>query len=300
MRFKGLDLNLLVAFDVFLEMRSVTQAAEKLNLSQPATSAALSRLREYFKDPILVQHGQKMFSTPYADSLLPHVQALLSTARTITSIPSEFDPATSSRIYRIVASDYLIAALLADVSRELSLIAPNIGFELSLPSESSRRKLELGELDLVITPQGVFPENYLNELLYKDSHVLVGCKSNSLFEQAVTKEAFLSASFVSVSLGEANVPSFVESQLSMKRLATKITFAAPSFTVLPWLLVGTSRVNVMPKRLADRMCREFPLTQTELPFELPLMEEAMTYHHSKANDSGLQWLINELKVRAKE
>jgi len=296
MRFQGLDLNLLVAFDVFLEVKSIRKSAERLNLSQPAASAALSRIREYFKDPILVQHGQKMYPTPYAESLLPHVRNLLTTARTITSISSEFIPASSTRVFRIVASDYFIAAFFADVVQALSLIAPNIRFELSQPDVSSLQKLELGELDVVVTPPETLLHNFLSATLYEDSHVLVGCKNNPIFTQTITSHTFEQASLVSVRIGDMRATCFAEKNLLTMGIRHHITLTCPSFTLLPWLLKGTTRLNVMPKRLANKVCREFSLEQAALPFELPMMEETLLYHHSRANDEGLVWLINQLKT----
>lgn len=92
MRLKGLDLNLLVALDVLLEERSVSRAAERLYVRQPAASAALGRLRDYFKDDILVLHGKRMIPTSYAEDLQPEVRRILRQVDGMISMSTEFDP----------------------------------------------------------------------------------------------------------------------------------------------------------------------------------------------------------------
>ena len=112
MRFKGLDLNLLVALDALLETRSVSAAASRLNLSQPAMSAALSRLRDYFGDDLLVASGKRMYPTAYAETLYPQLKDCLAGLDSLISNPTLFDPKTSLRTFRIIGSDYVTAAAL--------------------------------------------------------------------------------------------------------------------------------------------------------------------------------------------
>src|SRR5687767_5141559 len=106
MRFERLDLNLLVALDVLIEERSVSVAANRLFLSQPALSGALNRLREYFNDELLVQSGRQMILTPKAEELRAPVREALMFIRSRITTPSDFDPATAQRKFILVASDY--------------------------------------------------------------------------------------------------------------------------------------------------------------------------------------------------
>jgi len=183
MRFEGLDLNLLVAFDIFLEELSVSKAAERLNLSQPATSAALARLREYFKDPILIQHGHRMYATMHAEKLLPHVKALLSTARTITSIPSEFDHTTSSRTFRVGGSDCLIASFFAEFAASLSKTAPFLRFEISSDRSPEFHTLEQGELALIFVAVRYDYPALTPQPLYDDLHFFYACANTPFLFQ---------------------------------------------------------------------------------------------------------------------
>jgi DNA-binding transcriptional LysR family regulator len=152
MRFKGLDLNLLVAFDALVELRSVSRTGERLGLSQPAVSAALARLREYFDDELMVVDGKRMHLTPFAQTLIPRVRACLNAADTVVATSATFDPSTAIRTFRIISSDYVLAAVLARVARQFASIAPRVRLEFVLPDEPATERFVRGEMDMIIAP----------------------------------------------------------------------------------------------------------------------------------------------------
>src|SRR5438309_9427773 len=133
MRFKGLDLNLVVTLSILLEERSVSAAARRLHLSQPATSAALARLREFFKDEILVALGKSMYPTPFAESLRPQLREFLQAAESIIAVSSAFDPASSQRQFRVVASDSVIRSTFVPLMDRLSVQAPGVTLDFIFP-----------------------------------------------------------------------------------------------------------------------------------------------------------------------
>ncbi len=127
MRYGRLDLNLLVALDVLLTERSVSLAADRLCLSQSATSSALGRLREYFEDELLVVKGRAMILTARAEELIEPVRAVLEQIRTTVAVAPPFDPATADRTIRMMASDYstevLLTRVLADLEKDARIYA---------------------------------------------------------------------------------------------------------------------------------------------------------------------------------
>ena len=148
MRFNGLDLNLLVALAVLLEERSVSRAAERLHLSQPAVSAALARLRAYFGDPLLVPQGRRMVPSAEALAMRRELEAILDSVSNLVVRSAGFDPTTSRRTFRICASDYLLAVLFPKLIPELARLAPAVGLDQMPPSKEARVALDRGELDL--------------------------------------------------------------------------------------------------------------------------------------------------------
>lgn len=178
MRLDRFDLNLLVALDTLVEERSVTASAHRLHLTQSAMSGALARLRIAFDDPLLVRHGRGMVPTPAALALAPRVKDMLARLRQLIEPEQRFDPETSVRTFRVVASDYISTVLLAPLIRRLEAQAPQVRVEITLPSEGAARMLSNGELDLLLTPEEFVQRDHPSVLLFEERHVVVGCAAN--------------------------------------------------------------------------------------------------------------------------
>lgn len=299
MRFRGLDLNLLVAFNELMEARSVSRAAAKLNLSQPAMSAALGRLRDYFGDDLLVSQGKRMFPTPYAESLVPMVQDTLRRIDALITTTTTFEPESSQRAFRLIASDYITAAVIAPLSRRLARIAPGIRLEVVLPSDGSSELIAQGVFDLMITPEEFISTGQPAELLFEERHVVVGWNRNPLFAREVTLADILAAGHVSVQMGNQRTNAFAENVMEKLGHFRRTEVTASSFTMVPWLLIETDRLALMHERLALRMADMFPLAIAPIPFAFPVMREMMQFNHARASDEGLMWLREELR-RASE
>jgi LysR family transcriptional regulator, nod-box dependent transcriptional activator len=300
MRFKGLDLNLLVAFDALIELRSVSRTGERLGLSQPAVSAALARLREYFSDELLVADGKRMHPTPFAETLIPHVRACLNAAETVVATSTAFDPATAIRTFRIISSDYVVAAVLAGVAGRLAGIAPGVRLEFVLPDEIAEERFARGEMDLLIAPATFLVESHPSDLLYEETHVLVGWRDNPLFSGEITPEKMLAAGHVAVSMGPHREITFGDRHMEQIHPDRRIEAMVSSFTLIPWLVVGTHRLALMHKRLAVVMAERFPIAFAPLPFPFPTMPEMMQYHRTRSADDGLRWLIDEIRRGAQD
>ncbi|HEY6869147.1 MAG TPA: LysR family transcriptional regulator, partial [Novosphingobium sp.] len=130
MRFKGLDLNLLVALEALLEEASVSRAAKRLHLSQPAASAALRRLRDWFGDPLLTAEGKRLMLTPYALRLKSQLPDLLAGIEAFASQPARFDPLMAHRRFRLSMSDFLTSVMLGPLSGAIASAAPGIELEI--------------------------------------------------------------------------------------------------------------------------------------------------------------------------
>jgi len=290
MRFRGLDLNLLGAFYVLMQERSVSGAARKLNLSQPAMSAALARLRDFFGDELLVMQGKRMFPTAFAERLVPQVQDLLGGVESMLTNRSHFDPATAQRTFRLIASDYVIAALIVPVIEYISRVAPGIRLELAVPSERGEAEIAEGKADLLISPDYYVTGEHPTELLFEESHVVVGWDENPLLQGELSLEQFLAAGHVGVRIGTQRQAAFADRQMSITSYRRNIEVETHSFLTIPLLLLGTQRLALMQERLARRMCAIHPLRAQPLPFPFPAMREMMQYHATRQTDEGLNWL----------
>lgn len=291
MRLDNFDLNLLIAFHVLVEERSVTRAAQRLNLTQSAASAALKRLRDAMQDEILVQHGKKMIPTSHAVRIAPQVAATITQLRSLISASAAFDPRTSSRRFRIEASDYITTVLLVPLLSVLADQAPGVGLDLSLPTEGSGDRLNDGELDLLLTPEDFMPPGHPRELLFEERHVVVGWSGNPMMHRPMTEADFFATGHVAVRISGRDT--FIESALR-KYGERRIEVTAPSFIQAPWLLPGTQRLALMHQRLAALVAPRLSLSIAEAPIDLPIMREMMQYHSARSNDAALTWLRKQL------
>ncbi|MEY4760729.1 MAG: hypothetical protein RLZZ200_585 [Pseudomonadota bacterium] len=298
MRFKGLDLNLLVALDVLLAECSVSRAAERLHLSQPSVSAALARLREYFDDPLLELHGKRMVATPRALELRPLLTAVLADIDRNLLQSRRFEPATADRWFSLCLSDYLVTVLGPTLVSTLQQEAPGVKLDLQRPSEMALARLEQGSLDLLIVPEEHCLPDHPSELLLEERHVVVGCIHNPQLARPIGLEDFQAASHVVVDIGAVQRGSFAERQLQSLQPGRRIEVRASSFTQVPDLLLGTTRISVMHERLARVLAARLPIAWQPLPFAMPTMAERIQYHRSRRQDPALRWLIERLQAAA--
>jgi len=298
MRFEGLDLNLLVALNILLEERNVTAAAKRLHLSQSALSGALGRLREYFNDDLLVPVGRLMVPTPRAESLAEPVRAVLLQVHSSIASKSQFDPATSDRRFNILTSDYLIAVLLGDAIRRASSLAPYVGFDVQHVQDRPLERIERGEVDLLITPEPFTSDAHPFELLFQDDHVVIAAEYNAAVAQGMDLARFLELGQVGVRFGSDRMPAYEDWVLSTTSHRRRLEVVASSFTAVPFLVAGTGRIALMPRRLANHFARLLPLKVVAAPIELPPLREVMQWNKFNNQDSGLRWLLELLRDTA--
>ena len=296
MRFKGLDLNLLVALNALLEERSVSRAAERMHVSQPAMSASLGRLRIYFDDALLMIDGKRMIPTPLAMRLHPHIAEVLGDVERMIATSGEFHPSSSVRHFRIGASDYIILVVFADLMQRLATTAPGVSFEFFPPSEAITQMLNQGQIDLLIVPEDHMLRDQPSELLLDEAHVVAGWSGNPLFERGLTTADFDRSGHVAVQIGIQFRASFAEANLARAGRNRRVEVTISSFAAVPELVVYTSRLALMHERMAARAATHLPLAYAPLPFDFPTMREVMQFHRTRAEDPGLRWLLRELKA----
>jgi len=296
MRFKGLDLNLLTAFDVLLEERHVTRAAKRLNLSQSAMSSVLRRLRDYFQDPLLIAEGKSLIPSAHALQLLPSIQQVLASAQHVVAHSRVFDPSTSNRHFRIGAADYVIIIVLGPLLKRLEHLAPRITFELLPLTDELMGELERGTVDLVVLPDFHLSPNHPAELLFEEEHVVQGWNRNPIFEEPFTEKVFASCGHVAVKMGESRPTSFGEQQLAHMGMERRVEVEARYFMLVPHLLVGTQRIGITHERAARFFEKLLPLRTVPLPFSFPKLRAMIQVHSSRASDSGLRWLIDQIRL----
>ena len=192
------DLNLLVCLDVLLRERNVTRAAAHLNITQPAMSNSLKRLREMFGDPLLVRTSQGMEPTERALDLQPQIRKLLIEMETVLQPVQPFDESSSNRLFRIMASDYAASTLLPVLLTRIQAKAPGICFDVMTPSDVTFHELEDGKVDMAINMFEELPLSFHQKLLWQDPFVCLLRRDHPGLPK-LGVEAYLAADHVWVS-----------------------------------------------------------------------------------------------------
>jgi LysR family nod box-dependent transcriptional activator len=297
MRFEGLDLNLLVALETLLECRSTTETARRLNLSQPAISAALGRLRDYFGDELLVNVGREMVPTPKAEELGPAVTEMLNVARFRIVQADDFDPATSRRRFRLLSSDFFFDVLLAAALSRAASLAPHITFEVSSTGPEGSRSFQKGDIDLMITVPQYLMADHPTESLFSDRDAVI-CWKYGKFAKGIGDQEFLQADFATAVFGEERRPTIADGYFREHGISLRTAIQVPSFTALPGAVCGTDRLAVMHFRHARYFERYQPIAVHPLPIDGPGVSEVAQWHRLRRNDGGIQWLLSLLREQA--
>ncbi|WP_296558237.1 LysR family transcriptional regulator [Pigmentiphaga sp.] len=298
MRFNKLDLNLLVVLDALLATRSVSRAAERIFLSQPATSLALGRLREYFDDELLVPVGKTLVPTPLAEQLVKPVRDVLLQIQTVTRARPTFDPATATRRFTIESSDYVITVLLAEVVRRAAKLAPLMQFDLRAISPQTPEHLDSGGIELLIAPEFAVVAGHPAEPLFEDTFSCLVCEAHVDPAFELSSEAYFEAAHVGVEWGGGRRITYDAKMLSRGRRQRRQDVIAPNFTLVPELLVGTPRIATLPTRLARHMAARFALRVVPCPIEIPRFAENLQWHKYQERDPAISWLRGLLRATA--
>lgn len=297
MRFKRLDLNLLVALDHMIELRSVSAAADKMCMSQSAMSNALTRLRDYFDDPLLVQVGRRMEVTPRAESMRPAIRDILVRIEATIDAHPEFRPEESTRTFNILLSDYSVRVLMPAVFRLIDAESSTVKLKLRAQTELPQVLLERGDIDLLISPEKFVSEDHPAALLYEDRYVAAAWKGGKYADVTMDQATYQAASHA-VMVPPNAAKSLETSLLAKAGITRNIDVETFSFTGLPHLITGTDRIATIHNRLAKLVAPQAELVTYPIPADLPPLRQMMQWHAYRDNDPGIIWLRDILTQAA--
>lgn len=294
MRFDRLDLNLLAVLDVLIETRSVSETARRLNRSQPAITGALNRLREFFKDDLLVSTGRHMLPTRRAAELASPVKRALMLIRGEITQPASFDPSTSRRHFIIAASDYAYTILLSHLIAEAAQIAPGISFEVIPPSGEASDRLSRAEIDLLFTVAPFHDANHPFLLLWRDEEVIISW-AGAGYPDEIASASFYHASHALVVIGSDRRPTVTDAYVQKSHPERVACVQVPGFSSLPLAIIGTARLATMHRLYAEHFARAYPIKIHRPADAFPEIVEGVQWHQIHDRDLGVQWLLDRLK-----
>ena len=285
-----LDLNLLRVFDAVLRDGSVTAAGERLGLSQPAMSNALSRLRRLLDDPLFVRTPSGMRPTPFAQRLAAPVRQALDLIQTTLSQQAAFDPRTSQRSFRLQLSDVgeivFLPALLERLERE----APGVRIDTEqLPQDEVSEALSAGEIDLAVGFLPGLSAGVVSKRLFRDRYVCVVRADHPRIGSRITLAQFLAASHLLVS-ARGSAHEIVEQTLRNKGFARHIALRVPHFTVVPMILARSDHMVIVPEGLMRAIARFGRFKSLKPPVDIPALDVKVHWHERFGRDPGIAWL----------
>lgn len=290
MDIRNVDLNLLVIFDAMARHRSVIRTAEAVGLSQPATSAALSRLRAVFDDALFVRGGSEMKPTPRALELAPTVHRVVETISNDLLQRAAFDPVRSDRTFTILTPDIGEIAFIPGVLRHLGENAPQVRLNaISKPRKATEEALESGEADLAV---GFFPDlqkaGYFRQGLFKTSYTCIACADLSLPAARMSMKQFLAAKHVVVRPEgrEHTLDRFLEEKGHHRRVMLELSHFMSLLTILP----HSDFVATVPDDIATAVSRHIRVQSIDLPFRPPHIEVQQFWHRRMQQDPANIWL----------
>jgi DNA-binding transcriptional LysR family regulator len=293
MNFHRVDLNLLAVFHAIFETRSVTLAAERFGITQPAMSNALARLRDLCGDALFVPTTNGMQPTPYALEIADTIGAALRDVQAALGHRKSFDPATNPKTFRFHLTDMGQMYFLPPLLEHLAKTAPSAKIEAeTLVLDALRDAMEDGRIDFAlgklpklagrgIRSKVLFAEHY--DVLMRAGHPAAGARLSS--------QAFLAASHAVVSTASGGHRIIEETLL---KVGASIVLRVPNFTVIPTILQRADMLVVVPHRLAVELAAPYRLVAIPLPIEIPPFNVSAFWHERFDADPAIAWMRREL------
>lgn len=297
----NVDLNLLVSLDALLAERSVSRAAERLHLSQPALSGSLGKLRRRFGDELLTRHGNNYDLTPLAVRLAEHTTAALESARRVFDAQDSWDPAESTRDFTLYGSDYAFTVIGPEILRLCAEQAPGVSFSFKLHTPAI---VEDVENQLRSTDGMLMPHGHLHGLPYQDlwtdGWMIIASADHPAAERGLTLDDVAEAHWV-FTFNSASAFTSAGRQIQQLGMEPRIDAVVESFVALPWFVEGTQRLAMVQTSLAKPYLREesgAAVVALDVPFEATPITDALWWHPVHEHDPAHRWMRGLLKEAA--
>ena len=286
---RNVDLNLLVVLDALLRERHVTRAARSVGLSQPAMSSALARLRNVFKDELLVRTATGMQPTPRAETLIEPLRQTIGQIERVLEPDEGFEAAKSERRFAIRLSDLLSYLLLPSLMTEITRTAPRISLDVRhLSPMQTIDALERDEIDIAVS-MGLEHTGTINrQVLFKDRMVAVMSNTHPLANGRLTLKRFLSTRHLKVSMAPTDIR-LADDVLSKSNTERDVALNVPHWLLVPHVLATTDYVAVMPGAFAAAV-GDKALVVRDMPFASKPFDWCLYWHRRQDENPANRWL----------
>jgi DNA-binding transcriptional LysR family regulator len=286
---RGFDLNLLRVLDALLITRGVTSAAARLGLSQPAVSAALLRLRNHFRDPLLVRKRNRMLLTPLAEELRPALARVMGEIGTTFGGVTNFDPAVTRRRFRLGATDYAAHVVLPQIVRSMIAEAPACTVEILPCDDDPLSALASRELDVVIADRWRVKSQREVSVLFDETFISLARIDHPRLPEHVDLNSYLAEDHALIAprgLTSGNVDQALRSLGRTRRVALTV----PYYLAAAALVATTDLILTLPRRIASNLHCDGRLRLFEPPLAVPGFDVVCASHPRGASEMPIMWL----------
>jgi DNA-binding transcriptional LysR family regulator len=291
---RAVDLNLLVVFDAVIAERSVTRAADRLHLTQPAVSHALARLRALFGDPLLVRTPAGLEPTATALRLAGRIASVLNQIGSLLTPGERFDPATSTRRFTVGMSDYATFVVLPGLAARIRRAAPAVRLVVRHTSHvHGLAMLETAEAELIVGSFPKPPARFEAQRLFTEGFVCAARGGHPAFARRLTPGAYLRLDHLHVSLsGEPS--GYIDDVLRRTRRRRTVALTVGHFLVVPPILAATDLVATEPARLLRPAAGHWGLATQPPPLDLPDFDVVQMWPRRLTPEDGSAWLRRQI------
>lgn len=283
----SVDLRQLRVFEALFRQRSVSRVADSLQITQPAVSMALAKLRTFYGDPLFVRTGQSMQPTPRAESMAPQVRAALDLLEAAASAAPAFDPARSARRFRLALGDVGKLLVLPRLMSLLDAKAPAVSLEVSNIGGSTPEAVEAGDVDLAFGYLEARKSSLYRQALFEDHFVCIRARDQA---RPLTPDVYEAGGHVSVTNAGTSAQ-LLSALLDRKRVQRRIRLVMPSYFALAEVVSTSASLATIPSRMAEILQSLHPLRVDPLPYlPAPSYVISQNWHARHHADAGHRWL----------
>ncbi len=291
-RLNDIDLNLLVVFQHMYRERKTGLVAEQLGLSQPAISNALARLRKALGDELFERTARGMRPTPYADAIAEPIAFALSSLQDTINHNDHFDPAASTRSFRVAMTDLGEIHLLPGLLSRLAAVAP--GVQLTTVRDTAitlKEEMEAGSVDLAV---GLLPQlgaGFYQRRLFRQNYVCLMRRNHPLAKGEFGLEQFSEANHAVV-VAQGTGHGHAEEVVTRSGVPRRISLRVPHFVAVPYIISETDLIVTVTEKLAQQTLQRFNLVARPHPMAIPAAQINIFWHRRVHQDAGNIWLRN--------
>jgi DNA-binding transcriptional LysR family regulator len=288
------ELNLLMVFVAIMTERSITRAAHRLSMTQPAVSNAVSRMRVAWKDELFVKDGRNIQPTLHAQNLWNQVrEPLISLTEAVD--PKSFDPATAKRTFRVAVTDIVVDMAWAELRCTIEKEAPGVNIHaVPYTIVNTNQVLEDAEVDMVIGGTGIISNTFRAEYLFSPTFICIMNHDHPLAKADLNLQEFAAADHLLVSLS-GDITGYTDQVLMQHGLSRRVAVTVNHFSSVANLIKRSNLICVIPISAVAKEIIAGEISATKPPIELMPQQVSTIWHKRQDRDQGLIWLRQHFK-----